>query len=580
LVLQAGVATTIVVVSAADSGPGTLRQAMLDADSGDTITFDPAVFPPGSPVTIAVTSELPEIGQGDLTIDGSNAGVILEGSSTPHGTDGFYIESSGNTIKGLQILNFPSDGVEISDGSYRNNTIGGDSGVGSGPTGEGNVLSGNSDDGVEIHGTGAESNIVIGNLIGTDVSGTIAHGNGGTGVRISAGAQQNKVGGTREGERNLISGHGHHGVEISGSGTISNTVSGNYIGTDTSGTIPLPNGDRGVYIVDGASHNVIGGDTPGERNLISGNGRHGVHIEWDGTDSNVVIGNYIGTDVNGTATLPNQENGIEIDDGACYNVIGGDTPGERNLISGNAQHGVLLSDYVMYNTIGGNYIGTDINGTFALPNGGNGVSISDGYAATHNLIGGETPGERNLISGNGHHGVEVSGSGTMSNTVSGNYIGTDASGTLALPNGGDGVSIESGSSGNLLGPSNVVAYNHGHGIGVYNPDSLHNTFTQNSIHSNDGKGIELEDGGNGELEVPIITYLDLGVGIVAGTACPYCRVEVFSDDEDEGQIYEGYTDAGGSGVFIFSKGSALTGPNVTTTATDADGNTSEFSPPP
>ena len=434
-----GLATTIVVTSTADSGPGTLRQALLDAVSGDTIIFDSAVFPPTSPVTIALTTGLPGIDQGNLTIDASNAGVILDGSGTPEGTDGFHISSSGNTIKGLQILNFPSDGIEISDGPYRNNTIGGDRSMGSGPTGEGNVLAGNSDDGIEIYGVDAESNIVIGNLIGTDVSGTIAHGNSGTGVRISTGAQQNKVGGTTEGERNVISGNGFTQVEIEGIGTDYNIISGNHIGTDASGLQAL-GGGYGVRIEGGAQYNVIGGTTSGERNLISGNSQDGVVINDSGTMSNTVVGNFIGTDASGTAALGNGP-GVLFNHGSQQNRV------EGNVISGNHGDGVWIqASGTMYNVVSGNYIGTNVSGTAAISNTENGVHISGG--ASLNLIGGSsaTPGsacsgECNLISGNGGDGVRIEGSDTMSNIVSSNFIGIDTSGMIALGNNSDGVSI-------------------------------------------------------------------------------------------------------------------------------------------
>ena len=93
---------TIIVTSTGDSGPGTLRQALLDAQSGDTITFDSAIFPPTAPVTISVTSELPPVTQGDLTIDSSNAGVLLDGSTiTGEQVFGLKIVSDGNVIRGL-----------------------------------------------------------------------------------------------------------------------------------------------------------------------------------------------------------------------------------------------------------------------------------------------------------------------------------------------------------------------------------------------------------------------------------------------------------------------------------------------
>ena len=76
-------AGTLVVTSAVDSGPGTLRQVLLDAQHGDTITFNPAIFPPGALVTISLTSALPQIHQGNLTLEASDAGVILDGTNVP-----------------------------------------------------------------------------------------------------------------------------------------------------------------------------------------------------------------------------------------------------------------------------------------------------------------------------------------------------------------------------------------------------------------------------------------------------------------------------------------------------------------
>jgi hypothetical protein len=134
----------------------------------------------------------------------------------------------------------------------------------------------------------------------------------------------------------------------------------------------------------------------------------------------------------------------------------------------------------------------------------------------------------------------------------------------------------------INGSSNLVAHNEiygntGHGITVNGATSLYNTLTHNSIHSNGGMGIDLRGGGNAELDAPVITGVDPVADTVTGTACPYCTVEVFSDCEDEGRLFEGTTEASDSGDFVFSKGSALTGPSITATCTDLDGNTSEFS---
>ena len=115
---------TISVTSTADSGPGTLRQALLDAENGDFINFDDKIFPPTNPTTIYVNSELPLISQGDITIDASNAGVILNGHEAQgERVNGLTIRSDGNTIRGLQIVGFKNNGIALHAG--QDNTIGG-----------------------------------------------------------------------------------------------------------------------------------------------------------------------------------------------------------------------------------------------------------------------------------------------------------------------------------------------------------------------------------------------------------------------------------------------------------------------
>jgi parallel beta-helix repeat protein len=180
-----------------------------------------------------------------------------------------------------------------------------------------------------------------------------------------------------------------------------------------------------------------------------------------------------------------------------------------------------------YNVVVGNYIGTDAAGTGALGNTFAGVFIADG--ASHNLIGRDSSGEGNLISGNADYGVYIEDADTTNNTISGNVVGMDVTGTTPLGNAATGVYILGGAS-------------------------------QNTI-----------DFGN-----TIITDFDLGAGTVTGIACSGCTVEIFSDSEDEGEVYEGQAMADGAGDFTFSKGAALAGPHVTATATDSAGNTSEF----
>lgn len=177
----------ITVTSAEDSGAGTLRQALLDAQAGDTITFDPEIFPPDRPTTIFLTSvpqdnaSLPRISQGGITIDASNAGVILDGSKLQGDSRlGLVISSDHNTVMGLKIINYSGIAIYLEGGSY--NRIGGDRTIGAGPFGQGNLLS-NNYIGISILSM-AGGNIITGNLIGTDASGAVSMGNWKFGIQI------------------------------------------------------------------------------------------------------------------------------------------------------------------------------------------------------------------------------------------------------------------------------------------------------------------------------------------------------------------------------------------------------------
>lgn len=630
-VVPQALGSTIVVTSAAAAGPGTFRQALLEAQSGDTIIFDPAVFPPDNPTTIAVTSQLPDLTQGEVTVDASNAGVVLDGSQLPREAPvgGLMIASDGNVIQGLQILYFPGSGIWI-DGGASNNLIGGSapgegnvisgnwdgmniigsdntvSGnyigtnatgtaalgnlvdgvwigggaqynvIGGATEGERNIISGNGSSGVVIGGSDTMSNTVSGNYIGTNAAGTSAIGNATMGVSIDGDAQNNQVGGALPGERNLISGNNNDGVRISGLGTGHNTVFGNLIGTDATGISAIGNAMMGITIDDGAQNNQVGGALPGERNLISGNVWDGVSIHGNNTMSNTVRGNYIGTNAAGTAAIPNGNMGVNLGDGTQYNQIGGATVSERNLISGNGNIGVhLAGEGVMYNIVIGNYIGTDAIGTLAIGNLVHGVAF--GAGAQNNRVGGETPGARNLISGNGD-GVRLDSSGTMHNTVSGNYIGTDATGTGALGNTGYGVTIYAGAGPNIIGPENIIAHNGLAGVTVREGNTLGNTITGNASYDNGELGIENLEGGNTELPAPEVT--SIGTRFIRGTTSLNATVEIFSGEEDEGSVFEGSTVASEAGDFVFRMPvGRFTGPHITLTATDAEGNTSQFSPP-
>ena len=569
---------TVTVTSTLDSGPGTLRQALLDVGPGDRITFDPAVFPPANPQTITLESELPPLAQGQLTLDASDAGVILDGSLLTGASNGLLITSDGNIVHGLQILHFSSGsfsstgersvGVHIAMGRY--NVVGGDRTKGKGPMGQGNVISSN-DVGIVIHADVGPSypmsNTIVGNLVGTEVGGMGSLGNF-IGIQIEDAASNNTVGGASPGERNVVSGNLDRGIQIIGGGVFGNQVIGNYIGTNISGNSPLGNAVVGVVIECGATGNTVGGPDPGDRNVIGANG-NGVVISDPATAHNAVVGNYIGTDASGTKALGNG-NGILIWTSG-FNRVGGTSPGEGNLISGNGQGisigGLEKSD----NLILGNRIGTDVSGSAALPNGA-GIGINEG--TRHNNVGGATEEEGNVISGNNGSGVVISDAGIEYNTIAGNWIGTDATGATPLGNTWVGMQLADHSLRNFV-QGNTVVYNGDSGMQVTR--SPFNTLRRNSIHGNIGAGIFLTEGGNQMLPAPVI--LAVTETSVFGTTCPGCTVEIFSDAEDEGRVYEGTTIADAVGHFTFDKGSPPAGPYLTATATDGAGNTSEFSTP-
>jgi hypothetical protein len=271
---------TIIVVSAADSGPGTLRQALLDARRGDVITFDPDVFPPDAPVTITLSGGLPELSQGNLTIDASNVGVILDGNSIPAEADvtGLSIASEWNVVRGLQIVNFPGAGIWLNSGSHHN-MIGGDQTIGDSPLGQGNLVSHNKNIGIGLYD--ASYNTIKGNYIGTDQSGSQAWGNQYEGIYIEEGSK-NEI------SQNLISDNGASGVTLHGSGSHSNIVGGNLIGIDVNETMPIGNHNNGVEIRQGAHNNVIGPD-----NVIAYNNSSGIQIYGSSPIGNTITQNRI-----------------------------------------------------------------------------------------------------------------------------------------------------------------------------------------------------------------------------------------------------------------------------------------------
>ena len=189
---------------------------------------------------------------------------------------------------------------------------------------------------------------------------------------------------------------------------------------------------NGTGVSVSAGETTIGGPTPGARNLISGNNGSGISLDPLG-DVTLILGNYIGTDKNGTAALPNGADGIFVESES--NRIG--FPGIGNLISGNGGDGIELNGAnAIHNRVKGNLIGTNATGNAALGNGKNGVLV---IQASENTVGGSEPGGGNVIAANNHQGVYIYQA--ESNSVLGNFIGTDAAGQAALGHDVAGVLI-------------------------------------------------------------------------------------------------------------------------------------------
>lgn len=343
-------------------------------------------------------------------------------------------------------------------------------------------------------------------------------------------------------------------------------------------------------------------------------GIFGAGINIGGNPGNAVEGCFLGTDASGTVALPNLTRGVFVttDD----NTIGGTAPAARNLISGNAERGIMLITGGG-NTVVGNLIGTDVTGTQSL---GNSVGVHIQTSTDNTIL-------DNVISGNTSSGIELFsqvGVPAAGNVIQGNFIGTDASGAADLGNGDSGISFGGLIIGDNLvggtgaGEGNIIAFNDGDGVLVSNGQQM--AILGNSIHSNDGLGIELDPGTNNDQAAPVLTAANLGGGIsVQGNlnSIPNTEflIEFFANSDcdpsgdGEGEIFLGRTnvttDGGGVAAIDFAlassfqfsaaaysadetAGSALItvtrnlpafpeGGVITATATDPDNNTSEFS---
>jgi len=511
-------AATFTVTNTNDSGAGSLRQAILDANASaglDTITFN---IPGTGPHTIQPLSSLPTITD-PVIIDGytqpgaspntngpglgSNAvlKIELDGTNAGGPANGLFITGGNSTVRGLVINRFADDGIELAI---------------------------------------AGGNLVEGNFIGTDVNSAFALGNLGRGVSIF-GSPGNTIGGTTAGARNIISGNNFQEVVIASSAATGNQVQGNFIGTDVTGTTGLGNTDGVSILSDG---NTIGGTTDGARNIISGN-RLGVRIASSGATGNQVQGNFIGTDVTGTVALGNPSGGLRIFSDS--NTIGGTTAGARNIISGNNVVGIGIYE-ATGTKVQGNFIGTDVTGTADL---GNGLGVFISNSGSNNTIGGTADGEGNTIAFNGEgvwvDGVTWLGFSAFGNAILSNSIFANAG--LGIDLGADGVTP------NDLGDADTGANN------------LQNFPVLTSVI---GGSIIIIEG-----TLNSAANSDFRLQFFSNSACD-------PSGSGEGETFLGSTtvttDASGDALFMGTFLVAVpVGQFITATATDPNDSTSEFS---
>jgi Periplasmic copper-binding protein (NosD) len=473
-------ALLIDVTNTNDAGPGSLRAAIATANGSsgkDTIRF----FVTG---TISLTSgPLPAVTD-PVVIDGrtapgySGSPLVRVDNAIGSAVDGFEISAGSTELRALSITGFANaislttSGIDIVAGNWigldlSGSADGNDDGVlvgsstntiGGTTAADRNVISGNTHDGVAITGSGVTGNLVDGNYIGTNTAGTAAVANGAEGVSIAGGATSNTIGGTSASAGNVISGNGADGVLVSGAGTSGNPVKNNFVGTNAAGTAAVANGQDGVVIQDGATLSTIG------NNVLSGNAQFGASLRGTGTTGNIVGPNRIGVAATSPTPVPNEGSGVGILSGASQNTIGGVDTTAGNLIGGNGLDGVQISGVgTSGNKVLGNDIGMTPDGT-SIANGGSGLSIADGASA--NIVGGK-PGNGflNAIGGNEGNGVEITGSGTVQNTVAGNVIGVNRTFTRVVGNVLSGVLIAGGASNNKIGLGGPSHHNYIAGSG-------------------------------------------------------------------------------------------------------------------
>lgn len=542
--------------------------------------------------------------------------IVNSPSNTIGGTDSAsYCLLCGNTKNGIEITGTQATGNIIlgnfigTDSSYSTiipnfengilideaaNTI-----IGQGGS-QGLIISGNLGNGVLIQGSNASGTVIQNCLIGLGDNLVTPIYNYGNGISID-GAPDTVIGSSVSGLGNVVSGNLQYGIHVVNQGAARTIITGNIIGPTGYGDEIVSNQLGGIY-VENCGATEIGGTDSGSRNIISGNGGSGIYLTGAYTSGTTIKNNFIGTDITGTTALPNY-NGISVRNGATATTIGGATIQERNVISGNTRHGIYLYDATIATAIiKGNLIGLSLTENLDLGNGESGIYV---YAARYLTIGGPTTQEKNVISGNQGNGISLYDAASC--LVEGNCIGLSADSVTPFPNGAHGILISGpyeGSNHTIRG--NSIAYNTETGIMITSAD--HHSLTGNNIFSNGGLGIDLspegvtpnddldaDTGANNLQNYPVLTSAITTTSSVTilGTfnslASLTFRIDFFSNPTcdpsgyGEGKVYLGSTtvttsSSGDATINATLSVSVPVNEYITSTATSASsGDTSEFS---
>ena len=510
-----GRAASFTVSNANDAGAGSLRQAILDANSSpgaNSITFN---LPGAGVHTIAPLSSLPDL-SGTVAVDGfTQPGAVI--NTLPNDNNG----APSIRLDGLNLTNGFPIGLRLNGAS--NSLVRG-------------FIVVRFYTGLQLNNTSGTA--IAGNWIGVDADG-VARGGTGTGIDVTTSlgrSTANVLGGTDPGARNVIGGF-HTGVSFFPNSADHNLVAGNFIGTDPTGTLPRGNLFDGVS-VQSATNITIGGSAPGARNLICANGT-GVGLL--GSAGDVIRGNYFGTDAGARYALGNT--GDAIDAQSCTAVsIGG--AGAGNVIANSTGHGIFLFSS-SNSVVQGNWIGTEPTATWAMGNGKAGIYLQ---SAGGNTLGGPAAGAGNVIAFNGAQGVGVA-SGDRAN-ISANVI---------FDNGGPGIDL--GADGPTTNhPGNTVT-----GPNQWqNYPVLTNAFSEYAT---------TQIGGNLNSRAATAYRLEFfsgppGYGLYPAPARVYLGATNVVTDANGNAAFNAVLPA-----------AVATGDWVTATATDTLGNTSEFATP-